>query len=167
MQITKDTVVTFHYRLKNEEGVEMESSQGSEPIAYLHGHGSIISGIEKGLEGKEVSDSGETFELVVAPKDAYGERQENAIQRVPIKHLHGDKKSLAKLKVGDIVAINTEDGAKQAVVVKPGKFNVDLDTNHPLAGKTLTFEIQVESVRAATAEELSHGHAHGVGGHHH
>lgn len=167
MQITKDTVVTFHYRLKDDTGVEMETSHDAEPVAYLHGHGSIISGIEKGLEGKEINEKSEPFELIVAPVDGYGERQEDATQRVPIKHLQGDKKSLAKLKPGDIVEINTEDGGKQAVVVKAGKFNVDLDTNHPLAGKTLTFEIQVESVRAATEEELSHGHAHGVGGHHH
>jgi FKBP-type peptidyl-prolyl cis-trans isomerase SlyD len=167
MQITKDTVVTFHYRLKNEEGVEIESSYGSEPVAYLHGHGNIISGIEKGLEGKDIHENSEPFEIIVAPIDGYGERLEDSIQRVPIKHLHGDKKSLAKLKAGDVVAINTEDGAKQAVVVKAGKFNVDLDVNHPLAGKTLTFIVQVESVRAATEEELSHGHAHGVGGHHH
>tara|TARA_R110001592_G_scaffold86031_1_gene254022 strand:+ start:28892 stop:29395 length:504 start_codon:yes stop_codon:yes gene_type:complete len=167
MQITKDTVVTFHYRLKDEAGVEMETSHNAEPVAYLHGHGSIISGIEKGLDGKEFNEKSEPFELVVAPADGYGERQENAIQRVPIKHLHGDKKSLSKLKAGDVVEINTEEGLKQAVVVKSGKFNVDLDTNHPLAGKALTFEIQIESVRPATEEELSHGHAHGVGGHHH
>lgn len=167
MQITKDKVVTFHYRLKDEAGIEMESSFDAEPVAYLHGHGNIIAGIEKGLEGKELNEANEPFQLVVAAADGYGERQENAIQRVPIKHLHGDKKSLSKTKAGDIVTINTEDGAKQAVVVKAGKFNVDVDTNHPLAGKVLTFEIQIESVREATEEELSHGHAHGVGGHHH
>lgn len=167
MQITKDKVVTFHYRLKDENGQEMESSFGAEPVAYLHGHGNIISGIEKGLEGKELNESGESFELLVDAKDGYGERQEGAIQRVPIKHLHGDKKSLSKLKPGSVVTINTEEGAKQAVVVKAGKFNVDVDTNHPLSGKTLNFEIQIESVREATQEELSHGHAHGVGGHHH
>jgi FKBP-type peptidyl-prolyl cis-trans isomerase SlyD len=167
MQITKDTVVTFHYRLKDNAGVEMETSHDAEPVAYLHGHGSIISGIEKGLEGKEINEKSESFELIVAPADGYGVRQENAIQRVPIKHLQGNKKSLAKLKPGDVVEINTEEGAKQAVVIKSGKFNVDLDTNHPLAGKTLTFQIQIESVRAATEEELLHGHVHGVGGHHH
>ena len=77
------------------------------------------------------------------------------------------KKSLSKIKAGDVVTINTDDGGKQAVVVKAGKFNVDVDTNHPLAGKTLTFDIQIESIREATEEELAHGHAHGVGGHHH
>ena len=167
MEITKDKVVSFHYRLKDETGAEMESSYGAEPIAYLHGHGNIIAGIEKGLEGKALTEENAPFELVIAPADGYGERQENAIQRVPIKHLHGDKKSLSKIKAGDLITINTDDGGKQAVVVKAGKFNVDVDTNHPLAGKTLTFEVQLESVRDATEEELAHGHAHGVGGHHH
>jgi len=167
MQISKDKVVTFHYRLKDETGQEMESSHDDEPVCYLHGHDNIIVGIEKGLEGKEFKDAGETFEITVQPVDAYGERQEGATQRIPIKHLQGDKKSLANLKAGDVVAINTDKGAMQAVVIKAGKFNVDVDTNHPLAGKTLTFEVQLESVREATEEELAHGHAHGVGGHHH
>ncbi len=164
MQISKDTVVTFHYRLKDQDGNELESSHGHDPMAYLHGHGNIISGLEKGMEGQSADA---TFTVTVEPKDAYGERQEGAVQRVPIKHLHGDKKQNAKLKPGTVVAINTEDGQKQVVVVKAGKFNVDVDTNHPLAGKTLTFEIDVESVREASDEELAHGHAHGVGGHHH
>lgn len=167
MQISKDKVVTFHYRLKDEAGQEMESSHDDDPVCYLHGYDNIISGIEKGLEGKEFKDAGESFEIIVQPVDGYGERQEGATQRVPIKHLQGEKKSLANLKPGDVVVINTEKGAMQAVVMKAGKFNVDVDTNHPLAGKTLTFDIQLESVRDATEEELAHGHAHGVGGHHH
>jgi len=167
MQISKDKVVTFHYRLKDESGQEMESSHGEDPVCYLHGHDNIISGIEKGLEGKEIGEGGQSFEIVVAPADGYGERQEGATQRIPIKHLHGDKRQLANLKPGDVVNVNTDNGQMQAVVVKAGKFNVDVDTNHPLAGKTLTFEIQVESVREASEEELAHGHAHGVGGHHH
>jgi FKBP-type peptidyl-prolyl cis-trans isomerase SlyD len=167
MQISKDKVVTFHYRLKDESGQEMESSHGEDPVCYLHGHDNIISGIEKGLEGKEVNEAGQRFEIVVQPVDGYGERQEGATQRIPIKHLQGDKKALTNLKAGDVVAVNTDKGAMQAVVIKAGKFNVDVDTNHPLAGKILTFEIEVESVRDAAEEELAHGHAHGVGGHHH
>ncbi|WP_369821112.1 peptidylprolyl isomerase, partial [Oleiphilus sp. HI0067] len=89
------------------------------------------------------------------------------VQRVLIKHLMGDKKQLARLKPGMTVGINTEQGARQATVVKAGKFNVDVDTNHPLAGKDLTFDIEIISIREATKEEISHGHAHGVGGHHH
>ena len=78
-----------------------------------------------------------------------------------------DTKSKAKLKPGMIVSINTEEGDKQVMVIKAGKFNVDVDTNHPLAGKTLTFDVDVQGVRDATGDEISHGHAHGVGGHHH
>ncbi len=167
MQISKNKVVTFHYRLKDDAGQEMESSFGDEPISYLHGHHNIIAGIEKGLEGKTFTEAGELFEFVVSPADGYGEREEGATQRIPIKHLQGDKKYLANLKPGDVVSVNTEQGAMQAIVIKAGKFNVDVDTNHPLAGKTLSFEIQLESVRDATEEELAHGHAHGVGGHHH
>lgn len=168
MQITKDKVVTFHYSLKDADGQTMESSNDSDPMAYLHGHGhghgNIIAGLEAAMEGKQAN---ETLSVTLAPKDAYGERVENAIQRVPLKHLHGDKKQLARLKAGDVAHINTEQGARQVIVVKAGKFNVDVDTNHPLAGKTLTFDIEVTDVRDATAEEIAHGHAHGVGGHQH
>ena len=164
MQISKDKIVTFHYRLQDETGVEIESSHGGDPMAYLHGHGNIISGLENGMEGKNAED---VFSITVEAKDAYGERDEDATQRVPLKHLNGDKRSTAKLKPGMVASINTEEGAKQVIVIKAGKFNVDVDVNHPLAGKTLTFDVDVQGVRDATAEEISHGHAHGVGGHHH
>lgn len=164
MQINKDLVATFHYRLSKPEGEELESSKGGEPMAYLHGHGNIIKGLEDAMLGKE---AGDVFSVTLAPKDAYGERVEDAIQRVPLKHLHGSKKELAQIKAGDVVAINTDQGARQVVVVKAGKFNVDVDTNHPLAGQSLVFDVEIESVREATQEEISHGHAHGVGGHHH
>ena len=164
MQISKNKVVTFHYRLQNEQGVEIESSHGGDPVAYLQGHGNIIRGLEKGMDGKNAED---VFSVTVAPQDGYGLRDEEAKQRVPLKHLVGDKKANAKLKPGMVAAINTEEGPKQVVVIKAGKFNVDVDTNHPLAGQVLTFDIEVESVREATDDEVTHGHAHGVGGHHH
>jgi len=164
MQISKNKVVTFHYRLQNQEGVEIENSHGGDPVAYLHGYGNIVRGLEKGMVGKNIED---VFSVTVKPEYGYGLRNEEATQRVPLKHLVGDKKQNAKLKPGALVSINTEDGAKQVVVIKAGKFNVDVDTNHPLAGQTLTFDIEVQSVREATEDEISHGHAHGVGGHHH
>ena len=89
------------------------------------------------------------------------------MQRIPIKHLHNHEKLKNKIKVGMTVQVNTQNGPWDAVVLKVGKFNVDIDSNHPLAGKTLTFALEVVDVRDATPEELSHGHAHGVGGHHH
>ena len=164
MQITKDKIVTFHYRLQDDSGVEIESSHGGDPMAYLHGHGNIITGLESGMEGKNAED---VFSITVEAKDAYGERLEDATQRVPLKHLNGDKRSKAKLKPGMGVSINTEEGAKQVIVIKAGKFNVDVDLNHPLAGKTLTFDVEIQSVRDASDEEIAHGHAHGGGGHHH
>ena len=163
MHITKDCVATFHYRLRH-NGQELENSYDDEPMAYLHGHGNIVAGLEKALEGKV---EGDTLSVTLEAIDAYGERQTEALQRVPIKHLAGNRKQNSKLRAGQVVSINTEQGVRQVVVVKAGKFNVDVDTNHPLAGKTLTFEIEIKDVREASAEEISHGHAHGLGGHQH
>lgn len=163
MKIDSKKVVQFHYRLRDEDaGVEIESSHDSDPIAYLHGTGNIIKGLEAAMVGHEVGD---TFKVTLAAKDAYGERNEEKQQRVPIKHLHVKKK--AKLKVGDVVNIETAEGAIQATLLKVGKFNVDVDTNHPLAGKKLGFDVEVIEVRDATEEEIEHKHAHGVGGHNH
>ena len=160
MNISKDTVVQFHYTLKDDKGELIESTEGKDPMAYLHGHSNIIAGLEKALEGKAVGDS---FTVTIEPKDGYGPRQENAMQRISLKHLQGAR----KWKPGMMAFVETDKGYRQVTVVKVGKFNADVDTNHPLAGKTLVFDIQVADIREASAEEKSHGHAHGVGGHHH
>lgn len=163
MNITKNTVATFHYRLLNGDK-ELESSHGDDPMAYLHGYNNIIAGLEETMEGRS---AGEEFTVTIPPEKAYGLRKEESVQRVPIKHLNNAKKLKGKIKPGMIVHINTEKGAKQATVVKAGRSVVDVDTNHPLAGAHLTFEINIDSVREGSAEEIAHGHAHGVGGHHH
>ena len=160
MKITKDTVVQFHYTIKDDQGVELETSGSGDPMAYLHGHNNMIVGVENALEGKE---AGEQFEVTVEPKDGYGERQEDAIQRVPTKHLHGAE----KWAPGMVAVVQTEQGQRQVTVMKVGKFMVTVDLNPPLAGKTLTFDINVADVREASKEEVEHGHAHGVGGHDH
>ena len=160
MNIAKDSVVQFNYNLKDDQGNDIETTTGGEPMAYLHGHGNIIPGLEQALEGKAVGDK---FSVTVEPAKAYGERKENAQQRIPLKHLQGAR----KWKPGMMAVVETEQGYRQVTVVKVGKFNADVDTNHPLAGKTLVFDIDVVDVREATAEEKAHGHAHGVGGHHH
>ena len=161
MQVADDKVVLFHYTLseKGKEG-KLESSFDSEPVAYLHGHKNILPVLEKALEGKSVD---ETVEVEVPPELGYGVRKADAQQRVPIKHLM----TKGRLRPGMRVQINTDRGVIDASVLKVGKFNVDLDTNHPFAGLTLEFNIQVVDVRDATPEEISHGHAHGPGGHHH
>lgn len=159
MQITKDTVVQFHYTLSDETGV-LENSRSQDPVLYLQGHGNLIEGLEKSMEGHQ---AGDTFKITLAPADAYGERTEDSIQSVQVKHLMGAK----KWKPGMVAVVNTEQGQRQVTVVKVGMFKAEVDTNHPLAGKTLSFDIDVIDVRAASAEEIEHGHAHGVGGHHH
>lgn len=159
MIITQDSVVQLHYRV-SDATVLIEDSANGEPMLYLHGHQNMLPAIEQALAGKAAGDE---LTLVVAPKDAYGERDENAIQSVQVKHLKGAK----KWAPGMTAIIETEQGPRQVKIVKMGMFKADVDVNHPLAGKTLTFELKVVSVRAASAEEVAHGHAHGVGGHHH
>jgi FKBP-type peptidyl-prolyl cis-trans isomerase SlyD len=158
--ISADKVVTFHYSLRDEGSTPIESSEGKEPVTYMHGHNNIVPGLEQQMDGKR---SGDKFSATVQPEDAYGLHDPSAVQRVPIKHLQ----SKGKLVAGQMVAVNTREGARHARVVKVGHFHVDLDLNHPLAGKTLLFDIEIVDVRPATEEELAHGHAHGPGGHGH
>ena len=161
MLIEKNKVVSFHYRLKNAQGETLETTYQADPMAYLYGHGSILPSLEKAMQGKQV---GEQFSITLTPEQAYGERKQDSQQRIPIKHLYGNPK---KLRAGQTVSVNTKQGPRDVVVVKVGKFNVDVDTNHPLAGQTLSFEIEIIDVREASKEELAHGHAHGKGGHQH
>ncbi|KZN58295.1 peptidyl-prolyl cis-trans isomerase [Pseudoalteromonas luteoviolacea CPMOR-1] len=159
MQITKDTAVEFHYTL-TEGSEQIESSKNGEPLNYLHGQDGMLPGLEEALDGKSAGDK---FSVTLEPKDSYGEYQEGLIQRIPIKHLQG----LGKNKVwkpGMTAIVESNQGRHQVSIVKVGRFNADCDLNHPFAGKTLTFDVEVINVRAATAEELSHGHVHGAGG---
>lgn len=160
MKIANDTVVTFHYHLKDEQGVEIESSAGREATAVLIGHGNLLPALEEAMLGKAAN---EKFSVTLPPEKAYGLHRDGSTQRISLKHVL----TKGKIKAGMAIAINTEQGARNVTVTKVGKFNVDIDTNHPLAGKTINFDIAIVDIRAATAEEISHGHAHGVGGHHH
>ena len=158
--ISDDSVVTFHYKLRDDTGTFNESSEEGSPVVYMHGHNNIVPGLEKELAGKK---SGDKLTATVAPEEGYGQRNENAVQRVPVKHLA----TRGPFTVGQTVVVNTREGGRQARVIKVGHFNVDLDLNHPLAGRTLTFDIEIVEVRAATEQELAHGHAHGSHGHDH
>jgi len=160
MQITDNTVVYFHYTLVNEDGETVETSRDAEPSAYLHGADNILPGLESALEGKA---AGEQVEVTLPPEQAYGPKQPDRIQRVPVKHLIFK----GKLRPGLTVQVNTADGRRPATVVKAGKFSADIDTNHPMAGQTLTFAIDIIETREATAEEKAHRHVHGPGGHQH
>jgi FKBP-type peptidyl-prolyl cis-trans isomerase SlyD len=160
LNIERQSVVVFHYTLRDEEGSELESSRGSEPSAYLHGANNIIAGLESAMTGRA---AGDVFSVTLQPADAYGMHQPDKVQRVPVKHLVFK----GKLRPGVVVQLNTSEGRRPVTVTKAGRHSADVDTNHPLAGKALTFEVEILEVRAATAEEISHGHVHGPGGHHH
>lgn len=168
LSIGRNTVVRFHYRLceMRPDGSQsdwIESSHDKQPLAYLHGHGNVVPGVEEALEGKQAGDE---ITVTLPPEKAYGYRSSSAALRVPFKHMRRVKNP-KKLVPGALVSIDTNKGVKNALVVKVGKFHVDLDTNHPYAGRTLCYELEVVGVREASAEEVAHGHVHGPGGHHH
>ena len=160
MKAEKNAVVTFHYKLTDDAGAEIDSSSEREPLAILFGHGAIIPGLEQALEGHE---AGDRFDVVVAPEQAYGLRRDDFTQRVPKKYFQdGDR-----LQPGMSTVLNTKDGHRSVTVLKVGSSVIDVDLNHPMAGKTLHFAIEIVEVRAASDEEREHGHVHGAGGHHH
>ncbi len=159
MKIEKDRVVRFHYTVAEVGQEPLETSRGREPIAILFGHGNIIPGLEKAMEGREAGDS---FSADVPAAEAYGERREGLIQRVPKKHF-GDQ----RLEPGMQVVVNTNFGPRAVTIEKVGLSVVDIDLNHPMAGKDLHFDIEIVDVREAGKEEIEHGHVHGDGGHEH
>ena len=151
-------MVIFSYVVTDETGAELERCTPEDPMVYLHGHDNLLRGLERALEGKSVGDEVHT---TLTPELAYGYRRDDGVQRVPIKHLLTRSK---RYRPGMIVKVNTHEGPRDVTIVKVGKFNVDVDTNHPFAGKTLTFDITVQDIREPTSGEVAHGHAHGVTG---
>jgi FKBP-type peptidyl-prolyl cis-trans isomerase SlyD len=160
MTISQDSVVTIHYTLKDDSGEVIDSSAGGEPLAYLHGHGNIVPGLERELTGRNVGDK---VSVRVSPAEGYGEYDKDLVQSVPRRALRGIK----DVQPGMHLHAQTEQGQRTVTVTRIVGDMVTLDGNHPLAGKHLNFDVQVEDVRQATEEELSHGHVHGSHGHHH
>lgn len=160
MSIQKHTVVTLNYTLKNSEGEILDTSEGREPLVYLHGVGGLIPGLEAELEGKE---KGNSLNVVIAPEDAYGKRSEDLMHVVPKSGFQGDE----EMQVGMQVQLQTEQGPAIATIAAIEGENVTLDLNHPLADMELHFAVDVLDLREATEDEISHGHVHGPGGHHH
>jgi len=160
VEIAADRVVTIHYTLKDDKGVVLDSSSGGEPLAYIQGHGNLVVGLEKALEGKQ---DGAALAVVVSPQDGYGVHDAALIQRVPKRSLQGS----GEIKKGMQFQGQTGDGMRLFTVTAIVGDMITLDGNHPLADQTLHFDVQIVGVRAATAEELEHGHVHGAGGHHH
>ncbi len=157
--IGRDHVVSIDYRLTDEQGELIDTSDGAEPLVYLHGHGQIIPGLEAALDGKP---QGHKDRVVIPPADGYGESDPELIFTEPKDSFEFE------VEVGQLLEARDEDGESYEYnVVAVDAKGVTLDGNHPLAGKTLTFDITVVDVRPATEEELAHGHVHGEGGHHH
>jgi len=157
--IQNDSVVNFHYTLTNAAGDVLDKSQG-EPLVYLHGAHNIVPGLENALLGKQVGDK---FQVTVEPEEGYGEFQAEMVQEVPRNMFQG----VDDIQAGMQFQAQTDDGIQVVTVKEVTPELVIVDANHPLAGQALTFDVEVVSIRAATTEELEHGHAHGVGGHHH
>lgn len=160
MNISNDCVASFHYTLTDNTGKVLDSSSGQEPLSYLHGAQNIIPGLESALEGKKVGDK---LNVAVPAADAYGLRNDDLMQELPSSMFSG----IEKIEVGMEFHAETEHGLQVVTVTKVDGDQVTIDGNHPLAGIDLNFAVEITEVRAATEEELSHGHAHGAGGHHH
>ncbi len=160
MSIAQDQVVSINYTLKDDAGAVIDQSATGEPLTYLHGHGNLIPGLERELAGK---NPGDRLQVKITPADGYGEYDRALVQKVPRRALKG----LADVRVGMRLQAQTADGARPVTVTQLTGDMVTLDGNHPLAGKNLNFEVEVTQVRAATAEELAHGHVHGPDDHHH
>lgn len=158
--IGKNSVVSMHYKLTDDTGKVLDSSEASEPLAYLHGAGNIVPGLEKALVGKGAGDS---VKVKVEPSEGYGELDPNGIKVIERAAFEG----VDSIEPGMAFEAKAPDGTSQHIVVtKVEGDEVTINLNHPLAGVTLNFDIQIVSVREATKEELDHGHTH-EGGHGH
>lgn len=157
MKIANDVVVSLAYQVKNEDGALVDESTKDAPLQYLHGHKNLIVGLENALEGRE---KGESFEVTVAPEDAYGEYHEAMVQRVPANVFQG----VDQIEVGMRFLADTDQGPIPVEVTEVDGDEVVVDGNHMLAGQTLTFTVDVVDMREATEEEISHGHIHQGGG---
>lgn len=152
--INDNLIVSMHYKLTDDDGKVLDSSEGSEPLVYLHGAGNIIPGLEKALVGKVTGDS---LQVRVEPADGYGEVMPDLMQTVPKTAFQG----VESVEVGMMFEAKGPDGSVQHIIVKKVDGDeVTIDANHPLAGVVLHFAIEIVSVREATAEEADHDHAH-------
>ena len=152
--IGDNVVVSMHYTLTNNEGEVLDSSEGADPLVYLHGAGNIIPGLEKALVGKT---TGASVQAKIAPAEAYGEGEPQRGETVPMAAFQG----VDKVEPGMAFQAQGSDGqVRRIVVTAVAGDEVTVDGNHPLAGVELNFDVEVTNVREASAEELSHGHAH-------
>lgn len=165
MKITKNVVPSIAYQVRTQDGVLVDEALANQPLEYLHGHNNLVEGLEKALEGKSVGD---VFEVRVQPEEAYGEHNENMVQRVPKEVFQG----VDELEVGMRFIADTDLGPLPVVITEVDGDEVVVDGNHMLAGQELLFSVEVVGAREATLEEIAHGHIHsgseggcGCGGH--
>ena len=159
MQISKHKVVSMDYTLTDDQGTVIDTSKGREPLAYIQGIGNIIPGLEAALEGRT---EGESVTVRVEPEQGYGERDETLLRVVP-RNLF----DVEEVQAGMQFHAQSEEGTEVVTVVGVTDEEVTVDSNHPLAGVALNFDVTIVEVRDASEEELSHGHVHGPGGHDH
>jgi FKBP-type peptidyl-prolyl cis-trans isomerase SlyD len=159
MQIANNTAVSIHYTLTNDQGEELDSTSGSEPLVYLHGRGNIIKGLEQALSRRSIGDK---FNIRIVPADAYGEYNPDWVQIVSKTLFDG----IDPIEVG--MQFHTAPGEDAGIitVIKIDGDDITIDGNHPMAGQALNFDIEIVDVRMATKDELSHGHVHGAGCNH-
>ncbi|MCC2658834.1 MAG: peptidylprolyl isomerase [Panacagrimonas sp.] len=160
MQIAERSVVSIHYKLTNDAGETLDSSEGGEPLVYLQGFGNLIPGLEKALVGKQ---AGDRLNVRVEPSEGYGDHDPKLIQQVPRRAFQG----VSDVKAGMRFQAQGPNGPSSVVITRVAGDMVTVDGNHPLAGQHLNFAVEITDVRAASEEELAHGHVHGPGGHHH
>jgi FKBP-type peptidyl-prolyl cis-trans isomerase SlyD len=158
MQIADNTVAELNYSL-TVDGQVIDESEEDHPLAYLHGNGNIISGLENALTGKS---KGDKISITLEPNDAYGDFDEALVMKVDRSQFDREE----QMEVGMQIEAQFPDGTEVATIQAINGDEITIDGNHPLAGETLTFEVEVAGVRAATEEELVHGHVHGPGGAH-
>ena len=159
MQIAENTVVHINYTLTDDAGEVLDSSQGRAPLAYLHGAGNIVAGLEEALSGKQPGDE---LQVSLPPEKGYGTKDAGLVQDVPRSAFQG----VEQIEPGMQFRAESQSGTRVITVVDVGDEAVKVDANHPLAGKTLNFDVSVVDVRPATTEEVDHGHPHGPGGAH-
>lgn len=157
MKIEKNVVVSLAYQLVLEDGAVVDQSTVDAPLDYLHGHNNLITGLENELEGKVVGDK---FTATIAPEEAYGEYNDELVQRVPAEVFQG----VDEIEVGMRFLADTDQGQIPVEITEVDGDEVVVDGNHMLAGQTLTFDVEVVAIRAATEEEIQHGHIHQAGG---
>jgi FKBP-type peptidyl-prolyl cis-trans isomerase SlyD len=160
VEIAKNRVVSFHYTLRDEQGNVLDASGARGPLTYLHGKNNIIPGLEQALAGKS---AGDTLEVAVPPEQGYGPRSDALVQILPRSRFA----EAGELTPGMQLRASGPQGARVVTIVRVERDFITVDANHPLAGRTLHFSVEVADVRKATHEEIAHGHVHGPGGHHH